>query len=75
MAKLTTNARNNLKSSDFAIPPSNGKPGAYPIPDRSHAINALARAAQNASPAEQHQVAAAVAKKFPNLPSSKSRKK
>jgi hypothetical protein len=42
MAKLTTKARKALPKSDF------GQPGrkAYPMPDRSHAANAKARASQ-----------------------------
>lgn len=42
MAKLTTKARKSLPKSDF------GEPGkrAYPMPDRSHAANAKARASQ-----------------------------
>lgn len=41
MAKLTTKARNALPKSKFAGP---GK--SYPIPDKSHAANAKARASQ-----------------------------
>ena len=42
MAKLTTSRRNNLPASSF------GMPGArkYPMPDASHARNALARVSQ-----------------------------
>lgn len=42
MAKLTTGARNALSPSQF------GEPGkrAYPMPDKSHARNALARVSQ-----------------------------
>ncbi len=42
MAKLTTSRRKSLPSSSF------GEPGkrAYPMPDRSHAANAKARASQ-----------------------------
>lgn len=40
MAKLTTKARNKLPKSKFAL----GKK--YPIPDKSHASNAKARATQ-----------------------------
>lgn len=42
MAKLTTKARKALSKSEF------GEPGkrAYPMPDRSHAANAKARASQ-----------------------------
>lgn len=46
MAKLTTQERNALPASQFAGP---GR--SYPIPDRAHAANAKARAAQFASPA------------------------
>ena len=42
MAKLTASHRNKLPKSDF------GQPGkrAYPMPDKSHAANAKARASQ-----------------------------
>ena len=42
MARLTTKERKALPKSDF------GEPGrrAYPMPDRSHAANAKARASQ-----------------------------
>lgn len=42
MAKLTTKARKGLPTSDFGLP---GK-RAYPMPDKSHAANAKARASQ-----------------------------
>ncbi len=42
MAKLTTKQRNKLPKSDFGLP---GRE-AYPMPDKSHARNALARASQ-----------------------------
>jgi len=42
MAKLTTRQRNNLPTKEFALP----KEHKYPIPDKSHARNAKARAAQ-----------------------------
>jgi len=41
MAVLTTDARNKLKSSTFALPGWR-----FPIPDRAHAANAKARATQ-----------------------------
>jgi hypothetical protein len=41
MSKLTTGRRSNLPRSDFAGP---GR--SYPVPDRSHAFNAKARAKQ-----------------------------
>ena len=53
MAELTTKARKHLKPSTFGLP---GKK-AYPMPDKSHAGNAKARATQqlakgNLTPAE-----------------------
>ena len=42
MSKLTTAARKALPKSDFGMP---GK-RAYPMPDKSHAANAKARATQ-----------------------------
>lgn len=44
MAKLTTRGRNSLPKSVFGIP---GK-RAYPMPDKAHAVNAKARATQQA---------------------------
>ena len=42
MATLTTKRRNNLAPQTFGLPAER----AYPMPDRSHAINAKARATQ-----------------------------
>jgi len=42
MAKLTSKARKSLPKSDFGLPGSKK----YPMPDRSHAANAKARASQ-----------------------------
>ena len=42
MAKLGTASRNKLKSSTFGLPGIRR----YPMPDRSHAANAKARATQ-----------------------------
>ncbi len=41
MAKLTSKARDSLPKSDFAGPGRR-----YPVPDKSHAANAKARATQ-----------------------------
>ena len=65
MADLTAKKRRALPDQTFAIP-SERK---YPINDRRHAANALARVAQNGTPAEKTQVKAAVKKKYPDLPS------
>jgi hypothetical protein len=42
MAKLTTTKRNHLKKSTFGLPGEKK----YPMPDKSHAANAKARATQ-----------------------------
>lgn len=63
MAKLTSKARNALSSKSFALP---GK-RAYPIPDRSHAANALSRVSQFGSPAQKATVRAAVKAKYPSM--------
>ena len=63
MAKLDAIARNRLKTAQFALP---GK-RAYPIEDKAHARNALARGAQNASPAELAEIRMKVAKKYPGM--------
>jgi len=46
----------------------------YPIPDQAHARNALARVAQNGTPAEQKKVKAAVKKRFPSIGKKKKKK-
>jgi len=45
MADLSTKARNRLPASEFGIPGERK----YPMPDRSHAANAKARASQQAA--------------------------
>lgn len=42
MAKLTAAQRNRMPKSEFGMPGSRG----YPMPDKSHAANAKARASQ-----------------------------
>ena len=42
MAKLSTKSRKHMKSSTFGLPKSRK----YPMPDKSHARNAKARASQ-----------------------------
>lgn len=60
VAKLSSKERNALPGKSFIFP---GK-RSYPIPDRSHAINAEARASGKPQEAA---VRAAVHKKFPNI--------
>jgi hypothetical protein len=62
VAKLTAKKRNALPESTFA-----GPDRSYPIPDASHARNALARAAQHASPELQSTIKAKVRRKFPAI--------
>lgn len=62
MAKLNAKRRNALPSSDFAYPESRS----YPIEDKTHARDALARAAAHGPAVEAH-VAAAVRKHFPGM--------
>ena len=59
MAKLTAKARKEIPTKDFAGP---GR--SYPIEDRSHARNALARA--SGKPVEAR-VRAAVHRKYPSM--------
>ncbi len=64
MPKLTTRARKALPNRDFALP---GRK--YPIEDKAHAENALARVAQNGSAAQQAEVKAEVHKRYPSMDS------
>ena len=62
MAELTTKKRNALATGSFALPGRR-----YPINDQNHARNALARAAQHASPAEEATIRRKVHAKFPSI--------
>ena len=62
MAKLTTEKRNALSSSTFVFPAKRK----FPIPDKSHARNALSRAAAQGGEVEE-KVKAAVHRKFPSV--------
>ena len=62
MAKLTAKTRNRLPDSAFA-----GPDRSYPIEDPSHARNALARAAQHASPELDAKIKAKVRRRYPNI--------
>ncbi len=68
--ELSSKDRKKLPKKSFALPDKRK----YPIPDEAHARNALARVAQNGTPAEQKKVKAAVKKRFPNIGNSKSKK-
>jgi hypothetical protein len=62
MAKLNAAKRNALATGSFALPGRR-----YPLNDANHARNALARAAQHASPAEQATIRRKVHAKFPGI--------
>jgi len=61
--KISYSGRKRMANKTFAIP-SKRK---YPIPDVSHARNALARVAANGTSAEKAQVRRAVRRKFPSI--------
>lgn len=72
MADLTAKKRQKLPSKDFALPgKGEGKggkgSGSYPIPDASHARNALSRVAQHGTTQEKAAVRRKVAAKFPAI--------
>lgn len=78
MGILSTAQRKRLPNSDFALPgkgegPTGTGAGSYPIPDASHARNALARVSQFGSPAEKSAVRAKVAAKFPAIGKKKKK--
>jgi len=80
MADLTTKERQKLPKRDFALPGrGEGKKGAgagsYPIPDKSHARNALARVSQHGTAGEKATVRAAVKRKFPSIGEGESKVK
>jgi len=74
MSRLKTIQRKNLPQSSFALHGVRGKSGmnmagkgAYPIPDISHARDALSRVSANGTPTQKKEVARAVARKYPAL--------
>lgn len=66
MAKLNAKKRNALKGSSFALPGRR-----YPIHDRSHAANALARVSQHGTASEKRTVRAKVCSRYPTMSSCK----
>ena len=74
MAKLTSKKRKRLRKSAFALP----KKRKYPIFDRSHGANALARAAQQLhagklSSKAYKKIVREVCERYPDFPSCKER--
>ncbi len=79
MGKLSTASRKSLSKKSFALPSAKTKSnpaghGAYPIPDASHARNALARVSQFGSSSQKAKVRAAVHAKYPGIGKSSSGK-
>lgn len=76
--KLTAEDRQSLPKKDFALPgegegPKGAGAGSYPIPDESHARNALARVSQHGTPSEKAKVRAKVHEKFPGIGGRRAR--
>ncbi len=67
MAKLSYKQRKKLPKKSFVFPGKAPGGGSYPIPDKAHARNALARVAQHGSPTEKKAVRAKVHRKFPGI--------
>lgn len=65
--KLSAAARKKLPSKSFALPGKKPGSGSYPIPDASHARNALARVSGNGTASEKSAVRAKVHAKYPNI--------
>lgn len=63
MSTLTSKKRKRLHKETFCIPEKRK----YPIPDETHARNALARVSQHGTPEEKRRVRACVHRKFPNI--------
>jgi hypothetical protein len=70
MATLKAKKRKSMPKTAFALKGAKK----YPIHDKSHARNALARVAQHGTPAEQKRVRAAVTKRYPSLKKTRGKK-
>ncbi len=62
MTKLTAATRKKIPAGEFALPGRR-----YPIEDKAHARNALARVAQDGTPAEKAAVRRKVHRMYPDL--------
>jgi hypothetical protein len=62
MTILDAKARKAIPAKSFALPGRR-----YPIEDKAHARNALARVSQYGTPAEKATVRAAVHRKYPGI--------
>jgi len=77
MARLSSRQKAKLPKKSFAVKTKSGYggKGKYPIPDKAHARNALARVSQHGSSEEKAKVRAAVKRKFPSIGQSKGKKR
>jgi hypothetical protein len=68
MARLTAAVRKHLPRGQFALPSKrSGGKGGYPINDKAHARNALARVSQFGTPSQKAKVRAAVHRRYPSI--------
>lgn len=67
---LSSKDRKKLRKKAFTLPGQRK----YPIPNKAHARNALARVAQHGTTAEQKKVIAAVRKRFPSIGRAEGKK-
>lgn len=71
---LTSKERKDMPKGEFAVPSKRrGGKGGYPIPDKAHARNALARVSQFGTAAEKAEVRAKVHAKFPDIGKKKKK--
>lgn len=71
MAKLSSKGRKQIKKKNFAFPEGTGPDKSkdqFPIHDKAHAANALARGKQNLSPDDFAKLKKKVCAAFPDLP-------
>lgn len=68
MGMYTYAQRAKMPTKDFALPSKRkGGKGGYPIADKAHARNALARVSEFGSPSQKATVRAKVKAKFPSI--------
>lgn len=77
MGELTAAQRDAMPDTDFAIVRGTGrqKIRQYPIHDKAHAVDALARVEQNGSTSDQAAVKRAVCMRYSDLPACSSNTK
>lgn len=77
MAELSTKGRKRVKKSNFAFPKGTGpdkEKDQYPIHDKSHAANALARGAQNLSSSDYAKLKRTVCSRYSDLPACQNQR-